>query len=507
MNKPVVWTISGSDSSTGAGIHTDLRAFNAVDVHGCAITTAITAQNNNQINQIQYTPIEFVLSQISTLEKTFLPKAIKLGMLGSIDLINILRLSLQKHAGKIVLDPVLISSSGVPLFKDLRSSYIQHLKTLFPLIEVLTPNIEEAELLLNRNIHSPSQIEAAALDFISLGVKNIVIKGGHMTNSKLSQDYWSNGNESFWLHSKRYSYQQIRGTGCTFASAIAACLALDYSINDAVVIAKMLINQGIRQSYAINQAQHLVINTWPENPADLPTLSNQFSSQLFSFQFRHIEKQDLLGIYPVVDNAQWLTVLLPQGVKIIQLRIKDKQGLALENEIKHAVAIANRYSAKLFINDYWELAIKYNAYGVHLGQDDILSADLPQLQAAGLRVGISTHCYYEVARAHHLQPSYMACGPIYATTSKMMPFQPQGIEQLHRWRRTLSYPLVAIGGINLERLSEVLSTGVEGIAVLSAITRAIDPVAMAQQFINHYRFRRHYHPRERACEQIKCRVD
>lgn len=120
---------------------------------------------------------------------------------------------------------------------------------------------------------------------------------------------------------------------------------------------------------------------------------------------------------------------------------------------------------------------------MHLGQEDLFDADIDAIYHSGLSLGVSTHCYYEVARAHTHNPSYIACGPIYFTDSKAMAFQPQGIEQLKRWRRTLSYPMVAIGGINLERLSEILESQVEGISIISAITQASDPSAAIKEFL------------------------
>ena len=169
--------------------------------------------------------------------------------------------------------------------------------------------------------------------------------------------------------------------------------------------------------------------------------------------------------------------------KCIQLRIKNLQGKPLEEAIKHSISLAKKYKATLFINDYWELALRFGADGVHLGQEDLPEADIDKIHQSGLYLGISTHCYYEVATAHTYSPSYIACGPIYSTTSKIMSFNPQGIEQLQRWRKTLQYPLVAIGGINLERLPKVLGAGVEGISLISAITKAEDPCEVTEQFL------------------------
>lgn len=191
-----------------------------------------------------------------------------------------------------------------------------------------------------------------------------------------------------------------------------------------------------------------------------------------------------LGLYPIVDHVDWLKKLLPLGVKTIQLRIKDKIGSELENQVCTAVEIANQYGARLFINDYWELAIHYQAYGVHLGQDDLIDANLEKIRQSGLRLGISTYHDIEVVRAQKIKPSYIACGPIFHTSSKQIPFAPQGIDGLNHWQHVLAdYPIVAIGGINIERFPSVLKTKVSGIAMISAITQAEDPIAATKQFL------------------------
>lgn len=196
-----------------------------------------------------------------------------------------------------------------------------------------------------------------------------------------------------------------------------------------------------------------------------------------------------LGLYPIVDSVDWVSKLLPLGVKTIQLRIKNKPDKDLAAEIQQSIAIANTYQARLFINDYWQMAIRYGAYGVHLGQEDLNSANIEKIHQAGLRLGISTYDYDEIARAYALSPSYIACGPIFATFSKDIASAPQGIDQLKRWRRLLSCPLVAIGGITLARVPAILATNVDGIAMISAITQADDPIATTQQLlemVNHH---------------------
>jgi len=182
-----------------------------------------------------------------------------------------------------------------------------------------------------------------------------------------------------------------------------------------------------------------------------------------------------LGLYPVVDSVEWIARLLEAGVRTIQLRIKDRDDEAAEPAIAESIALGRRYNARLFINDYWRLAIKHRAYGVHLGQEDLDVANLNAIREAGLRLGLSTHDDAELDRALAIGPSYIALGHIFPTQTKAMPSAPQGLAELQRHiARLKGISTVAIGGISLERAPAVLATGVGSIAVVSAITQAPD---------------------------------
>lgn len=180
-----------------------------------------------------------------------------------------------------------------------------------------------------------------------------------------------------------------------------------------------------------------------------------------------------LGLYPVVDSVEWIARLLDAGVRTLQLRIKDKRDEEVEADVMAAIALARRYNARLFINDYWRLAIKHQAYGVHLGQEDLATTDLTAIRQAGLRLGLSTHDDMEIDVALATRPSYIALGHVFPTQTKQMPSAPQGLATLTRHVARLGdYPTVAIGGISLARAPGVLATGVGSIAVVSAITQA-----------------------------------
>ena len=186
-----------------------------------------------------------------------------------------------------------------------------------------------------------------------------------------------------------------------------------------------------------------------------------------------------IGFYPVVPTAAWVERLLSWGVRTIQLRIKGADHTPANIAIGVLAAIEAGKAvpgAQVFINDHWQLALAGGAYGVHLGQEDLDTTDIEALRSAGVRLGLSTHTPEELARAKAVRPSYLAIGPIYPTTLKVMPYAPVGLVQLADWAKQASpYPVVAIGGISLERMPGVLACGVDGVAVVSAVTLAADP--------------------------------
>jgi thiamine-phosphate pyrophosphorylase/hydroxymethylpyrimidine kinase/phosphomethylpyrimidine kinase/thiamine-phosphate diphosphorylase len=189
-----------------------------------------------------------------------------------------------------------------------------------------------------------------------------------------------------------------------------------------------------------------------------------------------------VGFYPVVPTAEWVERLLGWGVTTIQLRIKaaDHTPDEIATHVRLAVALGKAVpGAQVFINDHWQLALSEKAYGVHLGQEDLDTADIEALRNAGMRLGLSTHTPAELTRAKAVQPSYLAIGPIYPTTLKVMPYDAVGLERLALWaRQAAPCAVVAIGGISLARLPDVLAclTGDrDGVAVVSAVTLASDP--------------------------------
>ena len=192
----------------------------------------------------------------------------------------------------------------------------------------------------------------------------------------------------------------------------------------------------------------------------------------------------LARVYPIVDSAAWVKRLAPLGVRLVQLRIKEQSDETLLREIREARACCVSAGMQLIINDHWQLALAAGCDFVHLGQQDVDGADVPALRRAGVRLGVSTHDEGELARALSLRPDYVALGPIYPTPLKVMPWAPQGLERITQWKRRVgTIPLVAIGGLTLERLAGVFAAGADVAAVVTDIVRHLNPEARTHQWL------------------------
>lgn len=187
--------------------------------------------------------------------------------------------------------------------------------------------------------------------------------------------------------------------------------------------------------------------------------------------------------YPIVPDSTWLARLLPEGIKLVQLRIKDRTEETIRSEIQTALALCQAHGCQLVVNDYWRAAIDLGANFVHLGQEDLANADLAAIRAAGLRLGVSTHSEAELQIALDARPDYVALGPIYPTLLKKMPWAPQGLERIKVWKARIACPLVAIGGITPERAKAVLSAGADSLAVITDIVTHEDPAQRTRYWV------------------------
>lgn len=276
-------------------------------------------------------------------------------------------------------------------------------------------------------------------------------------------------------------FERTRHLAC-----LLTCLALEFPLEDSLVLA--------RAACSVSR------ETWPSEfeSFPIPVLENSSLSIQVGWtvegkqvSFPKLTKPSL-GLYPVVDSVEWIEKLLKMGVKTTQLRIKDPELLNLEEQVKRAIQLGEEYNAQVFINDYWQLAVKHGAFGVHLGQEDIEESNLSALSESNIKLGLSTHGYYELLRIVQIEPSYIALGHIFPTTTKEMPSKPQGLVRLSLYQRLidtipysrgeLGFPTVAIGGIDQTTAPSVWDCGVSSLAVVRAITLSDSPQSVIEDF-------------------------
>ncbi|MBN9598094.1 MAG: thiamine phosphate synthase [Afipia sp.] len=191
--------------------------------------------------------------------------------------------------------------------------------------------------------------------------------------------------------------------------------------------------------------------------------------------------------YPVVDSVAWVARLAKLGAGTVQLRTKNLGAAEANQLVRDALAAVAGTPTKLVVNDYWQAAIDCGAQHLHLGQEDLATADIPAIRRAGLTLGLSTHDEAELDNALQYKPDYVALGPIYETTLKKMRFAPQGLERITAWKlRIGDMPLVAIGGIKLEQAEAIFAAGANSIAVVSDVTMNADPDARVRAWLGQY---------------------
>lgn len=188
--------------------------------------------------------------------------------------------------------------------------------------------------------------------------------------------------------------------------------------------------------------------------------------------------------YLIVDSADWVARLVPLGVRLVQLRIKDRPEREIAEELRRARPICAEHGCQLVVNDYWRLAIDEGCDFVHLGQEDLTGADLAVIRAAGLKLGLSTHDEGELDTALSAAPDYVALGPVYPTILKQMRWAPQGLERIGAWKARIgTLPLVAIGGMTVERIAGAMAAGADSCAVVTDITRNGAPEARTRAWL------------------------
>lgn len=482
MTRPIVWSIAGTDSAGGAGLSADQRACDAFGVHLCPVVAAVTAQHSTAVRHVEPMPAALIEAQLRALAEDMPPRVIKTGLLGGTAQVAVVARWVERlrQDGDValVVDPVLASSTGAP-FAD-NETLAAYRDELLPRATVITPNRSEAHRLLGEAAsHEAGAVPFLARRLLRAGPQAVCITGGDSADPEgRVLDWLASDQARGWLASPRVETQHRHGTGCTFASSIAAALALGFVAADAAVLAKMATTRALRAGQAAGKGAGPVRadSVFMNDPSLLPLLSWD-ESPLFAAPREVTQRR--LDLYGLVDSADRVVQLLEAGVRTVQLRIKTpaRPGadwpVFLRDSVRRSVLASRAAGAELFINDHWRIALDAGASGVHLGQEDLLAlgeGDKAKLFACGLAVGVSSHSLWELCRARGTSPRYIACGPVWPTLTKAMPWRPQGLRNLAWWQNMAGVPVVAIGGIlEASQVQAAAACGVDGVCVVRAL--------------------------------------
>lgn len=478
--RPLIWSLAASDSCAGAGIQADLAMAHALQVDCATLVTAITAQSSHGVLAVYTLPVQWLEQQWQALLLDGLPVVIKLGWIppekALVDWLveHLQQLKQKEQAPLVVWDPVLAASQG-----GLQSAPAE-LMPLLPLVDFLTPNRREAVLLGTGNLAADGldMPDQELLDqLLETGVGAVLLTGGDQGADNpvidlfaMSAKMATDSEQPECLALDRFVIEHPRlelaahGSGCHLASALAAALARGERYYDAVLTAIAAAVASMEASSWRASGYHNVFATAPDT-LDAHVLSLDGHLPLV---FPPLGRE--LGLYALVDNLDGLKRLLDLGIDTLQWRVKTLHD-GFREDMAEAVRLCRTAGVPLFINDHWQLAIELDAFGVHLGQEDLATADLGALAIAGLALGVSTHTEWEIRRALVLRPSYIAFGPVYKPLSKALKYPPLGIDRLTDWvsRFGNNQPLTCIGGITADNIDQVLASGIHSVAIVTEL--------------------------------------
>jgi hydroxymethylpyrimidine kinase/phosphomethylpyrimidine kinase/thiamine-phosphate diphosphorylase len=512
---PIVWSIAGSDSVGGAGIQADSLTIQDLGGHACRVVTAITAQNPEKIANITPTPSNLMLNQLNCLLNDYMPSAIKIGVLANTEQFQLisqwLETVLANHQQKheldipIIWDPVMVSNDGQSLTVVNNEPTVHDYLSLAKQVTLITPSGFELKHLADMFTIDDVSGESALDCLANVLSTNILITEGDSDNKYVTD--WlaakSIAHTSAYHEHQHIGFKSSRvshthqGTGCILSSAIATTMALGHPLLDAIVIAKAYVQQGLLNAHCLDKSPSILARKgWPNDLLHFPEiLLPKYPSVSMMPLLKFAGITEPLQVYTVTQSLNVLEQVLKAGARTVQLRIKFDADTVnqdqvqchldkIENDIIRAIALGRQYKAQVFINDHWQLALKHSAFGIHLGQEDLLQADLSQIAEAGLALGLSSHGYFEMLLVQQLSPSYLAIGHIFPTPTKQMPSLPQGLLKLSRYCQLLNgkMPLVAIGGVTMHNLPQLKATLVNDVAVVRGIELAENPGQSWQAF-------------------------
>jgi len=468
--RPVVLTIAGSDPSAGAGIQADLKAIEACGAYAATVITSITVQNTRGTARAVAVESDLVREQALAVLTDLSVRAVKSGMLPDAGIANAVASLLEERSGlPYVLDPVLAAGDGFLLQEGGVKQVL--LERLLPLATVVTPNAVEARHWTGLEVDDLRGAREAAVRLLSLGARAVLIKGGHLQRDRGTDLLLtSKGARTYtgsWIDTPH-----THGTGCVYASAIAAGLARGVALEDAVAQARSYLEQAIRHGlplgaghgptdpmFALHAATHP-----PREPGRLHLLTDETLQTRYS----HLELARLAA---------------EGGVDSVQLR--EKRRVSTAQLVQTAGSMLRELRPKgvrLLVNDRVDVAVAACADGVHLGREDLETVTARRLIGDERLVGATANSLEE-ARTRDREPvDYIGVGPVFGTTSKNDPAPTLGLDGLAEIARAVTRPVIAIGGITAERVPQILAAGAHGVAVLSDVVCNEDPARRLAAF-------------------------
>ena len=469
----------------------DLKTFSALGVYGATAITAVTVQNTQSVKYVHTLPPQVVYDQIVGVMEDLCVDAVKIGMVNDADTLDAIVRALSERKPKfLVVDPVMVSTSGCALMQPDALAIMK--ERLLPMADLVTPNLPEAWTLAGTD----TSVDEAAQKILRLGVKALLIKGGHAEGkTKTDYLYINNGGgvKRVEFTSETVETKNTHGTGCTLSSAIAAFAACGCGLEDAVRKAKDYLTGALKagSDVVVGKGHGPVCHFFKQangqtdkqadcfqvvtdcNPSNLVCLSTRLSSAVNLQFITHFTEK-----YSYADSAM---IALEGGCRWIQLRMKDADEAEIERVARLILPECRRRGAVFVIDDHVELALRVGADGVHLGKNDMPVSEARRLVGADFVIGGTANTFEDVQRLAAQGADYIGCGPFRFTTTKKKLAPMLGIEG---YKRILSQmkgcgialPLVAIGGITCGDIPQLTAAGVSGIALSGSVLRAENPV-------------------------------
>lgn len=488
MTLPLVWSLCASDSRCGAGMQAVMAQAAINNVECRAIVTALTAQSHQGVASAETVSLPMLEAQWQTAQYDGQPDAVVVGWLpADTSLIRWVIEKINTLTCPIIWDPVIQATTHL----NTGAHYgfepaIDTLRELIPSVTVMTPSLAEAQWLLN---DESCDAFTAARKLQQLGAQTVMITGGdspqnHCENPRIwiTDMVVSQIDESqpetaalpeFAIH-QRPIEQQAHGTGSQLAAAIAVYIAQGQRMYDALLLGAMAAREALKNSgTAQRRSQHALYGNAVAAP--LPNEGDEWplvtapDARPTDEAIPIFPRVGELGLYALTDNLEHLQHLIELDVDTIQWRVKEKN-TEYEDTAEQALQRCRDAGIPCWFNDDWQLALVLKPDGVHLGQEDMLTADLCALRKAGIAVGISTHTHWEIARARAINPSYIAFGPVYPPLSKQLKYPPLGVEKIRQWHhRYPAWPHTCIGGIVPANAEAVAATQIGSLAIVTCL--------------------------------------